>query len=437
MTLAGRILLPLLILGAAGTVVWWLVKTKPEPMQHEVAAPVTRVEATRLRPETFPVYLETRGVVRPRTETTLIPEVSGRVIEVSPSFRQGGFFEEGEILLKIDPVDYEAAVVIAESNVAQARTALEEERARGEQAMENWKRLGKSGEPSDLVLRKPQFAEMEARLKASDAELARARRDLERTTLKAPYAGRVLEQNVDVGQFVNTGTQLGRVFAIDYVEIRLPLSNRQLAFADLPELYRGNVAKAPEHPLSGEPDVSIRADIGGQPAEWSGNVVRVEGAIDQRTRQLFVVAQVDDPYRHAGDGKPPLKVGLFVDASLRGKTLDDVFVLPRGAVRAGGEVIVITAENRIRRQKVEPVWSDRDHVVIPGEEAGLKAGDIVCLTPLAFPANGAPVLPTIDGEPPSKEFTGPGPGPAAPGIKPKAPTTPSTAPAPAPAGTGS
>ncbi|MCB1065766.1 MAG: efflux RND transporter periplasmic adaptor subunit, partial [Verrucomicrobiae bacterium] len=406
MKLAARIILPLLVLGAAGWQTWWLISTKPEPPQRKKPPVFTRVEATRLVPTHYDVILETRGVVQPRTETTLIPEISGRIVEIGKNFRDGSFFEADELLLKIDPLNYETAIVIAESNVAQARTALEEEKARSGQALENWKRLGKSGDPGDLVLRRPQLAEMEARLAAAQAELVRAKRDLERTEIRAPYAGRVRTQNVDIGQYVSTGTQLAQLYAIDFVEVRLPLTNRQLAFVDLPELYRGNIAEGINPAVGKAPEVMLKADLGGESASWKGSLIRVEGAIDERTRQLFVVAQVNDPYKWKDDGTPPLKIGLFTDAFIQGRTLEDVFVLPRAAVRAGDEVIIIGDDNRIKRRAVNSLWSDAEHVVVPIKDAGLKPGETVCLTPLAFPADGALVLPTIDGVAPPLETPG-------------------------------
>ena len=405
---AAKVILPLLVLAVAGGIAWWLIVTKPEPPQRPVPPAYTRIEATRVQPSDYQVKVETQGVIRPRTETLLIPEVSGRVLEVASYFRDGGFFEKDDLLLKIDPLNYETAVVISESNVAQARTALAEEQARGEQALENWKRLGKQGAPSDLVLRKPQLAEMEARLKAAEAELLRARRDLERTEIRAPYAGRVLEQSVDVGQYVAPGTQLAQLYAVDYVEIRLPLTNEELEFVEIPEMFRGNVPDETAR-YGGGPRVVLRGELGGRVAEREGRIVRVEGAIDQRSRQLFVVAQVEDPYRKQEDGSLLLKFGMFVDAVVDGKTLENVFVLPRAAVRAGDEVILVEPGNRIRRQPVDAIWSDRDHVVV-ADGGGLKEGDVVCLTPLAFPANGAMVLPTIDGVAPEAELTGQPPG---------------------------
>lgn len=393
-----RFFLPLLVLGLAGSYYQHLVSTKPEPPQHTAPPVVTKVEATRLKPQSYQVMLESRGTVQPRTKTTLIPEVAGTIIEMSPSFQEGGFFEKGDLLLKIDPLNYETAITVTKAALAQAETVIEEEKARAVQAVENWKRLGKTGQPGDLVLRKPQLAEANAHVAAAKADIIRAERDLKRTQIRAPYAGRVLTQEVDVGQYVSPGTTLGRCYAVDYVEIRLPLTNRQLAFIDLPEAYRNESSKAPKKALS---EVTLKGSIGSQTAEWKGKVVRVEGAIDERSRQLFVVAQVDDPYKKNSADRPPLKIGLFVHASIKANKLDKVFVLPRKAVRAGNEVILIDKKNHIRRQKTKPLWSDEKSVIISAnKKSGLESGQVICLTPLAFPADGATVSPTIDGIPP-------------------------------------
>lgn len=405
MKLVFRILAPLVIVLLAGLLAWHFVASKPEAKTFDKPPQVTKVEATRLVPTSYQILLETQGTVRPRTTSNLIPEVSGRVIEVSSNFREGGFFEEDEVLLKIDPVNYETAVIVDESAVAEANRALQEERIRGAQALENWRRLGKSGVPGDLVARKPQLMEAEARLLAAEAQLEQARRDLERTEVRAPFAGRIIEQSVDVGQVVNSNTQLGRAFATDVMEVRLPLTSRQLEFVSLPDGFRG------ESEAVVGPAVAISSRIGRKASEWAGKIVRVDSSIDEASRQLFVVAEIDDPYlRRGGSNTLPLKIGMFVDALVKGEELQGVFVIPRKAVRVGGEVIVVGEDNRIRRQAVSPIWSEEEQIVIPAEGAGLSAGDVVCLTPLAYPANGALVLPTIDGITPEVESPEGGPG---------------------------
>jgi RND family efflux transporter MFP subunit len=405
MKLAFRIFAPLLIVAGAAWLARHFIVTDPEPKTFAAHPQVAKVEATRLQPTEFQVLLETQGSVRPRTTSTLVPEVSGRIIKVSPNFREGGFFGAGETLLEIEPVNYETALVIARSAVAEAERALQEERARGEQAIENWRRLGKRGEPSELAARKPQLAEAEARLLAAKAEVEQANRDLERTRIKAPFAGRVVEQMVDVGQFVSSNTQLGRAFATDVMEVRLPLTNRQLSFIDLPAgSIDGEVGEEEG------PEVLITGRIGQNSEQWTGHVVRVDSSIDESSRQLFVVAEVKDPYHlREGEVSPLLKIGMFVDALVEGDLLKNVFVLPREAVRIGGEVVLIDEENRIRRQKVDPIWTENEKVVVPVEGAGIEPGDVLCLTPLTYPVDGAPVIPTIDGITPEIEQPG-GPG---------------------------
>ena len=398
MRLTLRILLPFLVLAPFVWGAWYFIVNKPKPAKFSPPPQVTQVIAETVVPTDYQIFLKTRGTVVPRTTTTLFPQVSGRVVHISPNFREGGFFEKGETLLSIEKVDYETALVAAESQLAQARTALAEEEARSGQAKENWRRLGKRGEPSDLVLRKPQLAEAKARLLSAEADVEKARRDLERTDVRAPYAGRILSQIADVGQYISPGTQLGRAFATDVLEVRLPLTNHQLGFVDLPETYRDSSA-----PAFDGPKVAVTAKIGRSESTWQGKVVRVDSAIDESSRQLFVVAQIEDPYRERSGEGPPLKIGMYVDALVEGQNLRNVFVMPRSAVRVSGEVILIDSEYQIERRKVSPIWKGEKEIVVPQEGGGIAAGEVLCLTPLAYPANGVRVLPTIDGKPPNAE----------------------------------
>jgi RND family efflux transporter MFP subunit len=387
-----RATLPLVILGGCGFLTWWFISHRPQPETMEMPAPVVRVEATALKKTTFPVRVHSQGTVQPRTQSSLLPEVSAKVIEVSPSFRPGGFFDTDEVLLRLDPVDYETAVVIAKATLAQAEVTLAEEKTKAEQARANWRTLGKSGEPSPLALRLPQVAKAEADVASAAAQIAKAERDLERTIIRAPYDGQVLEQLVDVGQFVTQGTSLGRIFAIDYVEIRLPLPEREMRFLKLPERFRDGETATSSAP------VELRSLIDGKPATWTGEIVRVESQIDETTRQITAVAQVNDPYAQKSDGRPTLKIGQFLEAEIEGELLTDVFIIPRRAVRAGNEIILITGGNKLSRRTVEPLISDGDQIVISAHSPQSPAeGDVLCLTPIPFAAEGASVLPTIDG----------------------------------------
>ncbi len=382
-----RFLLPVLVIALGIGIAAMLMATGPQAERRRPPPALPTVEVVTMQPTDYQVRILTRGTVSPRTESTLIPEVAGRVTEVAPSFRQGGFFEAGELLLKIDSRDYQNDVTVAGSELAAAQVQLEEEQARAAQARRDWQRLGKAGEPPKLVSRKPQLAGARAALAAAEARLRQARTNLERTRIVAPYAGRVLQKNVDVGQYVSPGTVLASIYAVDYVEIRLPLTNEQLEFVPLPESYRGE-----DSALQTGPPVTIRARIGQRDYAWQGKVVRTEGAIDTRSRQLFVVAQVDDPYARQGD-KPPLKVGQFVEAEISGAVLRQVFVLPRALLRVGDEVLLVDADDRIQIRKVDVVWRDRDAVVV---QAGLTGAERIAATNLPYAASGT--LVRVSGE---------------------------------------
>lgn len=378
-----RVLLPLVILGVAGFIAYYILLTKPEPRQRNFTPGATQVEVYKLQPTSYQVELSTQGTVRARTESTLIPEVRGRILEIGATFREGAFFEEGDVLLRIDPRDYQTELIVAEANLSQMQLALAEEQARSDQAYQDWKRLNLDEEPSDLVLRGPQLKRAKANVESAKARLENAQRNLERTEIKAPFAGRILSKNVDVGQYISPGNQLARIYAVDFAEIRLPLTETQLTFLDLPEIYRG------EQPTFRDgPNVELTSTVAGTTHTWSGRIVRAEGSFDVRTRQLFVIAQVRNPYGLTVEGRPPLKVGSFVQAKIRGSVLENVFVVPRRLLRENTFVLVADEEDKLRRKELGIVWQD-DNAIVATE--GLTAGDRVVLTDVPFALEALPV----------------------------------------------
>lgn len=379
-------LLPVFILGGGIALFMVMQATKPKAQRRQAPEPVIQVRTVELMPESYTIAIQSQGTVRARTESTLIPEVSGRVLTVSPNFREGGFFEEGEVLLEIDPSDYKTAVTLAEARLAEARVRLAEESAQAEQAQQDWERLGTMETPSSLVLRGPQLALARANVAAAQASLAEAERNLERTRITAPYEGRVLQKNVDVGQVVSLGTLLAQIYAVDYAEIRLPLTSEQFSMLNMPAVVRGG----PQ--VEGEVAVTLRTRFGREEISWEGTVVRVEGAVDSQSRQINVIAQVDDPY---GAAHPrPLKVGLFVEAVIEGRTLADMYVLPRTALREAKYVLTLTDDNRIQRVAVDPVWSTAEEVVF--REPSIEPGTLASLTQMALAIDGMEVVPVTD-----------------------------------------
>lgn len=390
MKLLVRILVPVGILGFAIMAVVWMMATRPAPQTRKPPVTVQAVEATRLNPVDYQVHVPSFGQVKPRTQSVLKPEVSGRVMSIASNFREGGFFEENDVLLKIDPRDYESALVVAEATLAQRKGALELELAQHEQAKENWRLLGDGSDPNPLTLREPQLAEAKANIESAKALVEEARRNLSRTEITAPYIGHVQAFSVDVGQYVRQGDSIGEIFAVDYVEIRMPVNNQFIDFLTLPESYRGD---SPDEQPEGH-EVILKGEYGSREVEWNGRLVRAVGQIDARSRELFVIAQVDDPYARREDNTPPLKVGQFVRAEILGEVLENVFVIPRSAVRDGNEILIIDEDSSIRRRPISIIVRDVDSVVV---RDGLKEGEILCTTTMTFAADGAKVLATIDG----------------------------------------
>ena len=377
------ILLPLLVVGGGGLVAYKMIEARPVPEKKapELVRPLVRV--IEAKPSAVRLTVRAEGVVAPRTESQLAPEVSGRVLEVSPSLIAGGFFEAGEVVMRVDAREYELAVIRTRAAVAQAKLKVATEEQEAEVARAEWSDLGQ-GEPTPLVLREPQLAEARAGLASAEASLDQALFDLERTVVKAPYTSRVRQKTVDVGQYVQRGQAVATIYAVDVAEVRLPIADEQLAFVDLPLAYRDvNDGKSKPGPA-----VTLRTDFAGKSYSWQGRIVRPEGEIDSRTRMVHAIAQVQDPYAQGGNAsRPPLAVGMFVEAEIAGRTVRAV-ELPRTAMRGESSVLLVTPDNRIELRQVQVLRAERDRVLIGG---GLQAGDRVCVSTLEAAVEGMEV----------------------------------------------
>lgn len=384
-----KIILPIAIIAFAAVVTLIMIKMRaPVPTRNKPAyAPVVRVmEAV---PKSHQLVVTTQGTVTPRTEATLVSEISGRVVSVSPAFASGGFFRKGEVLVSIDSRDYELAVITARGQVAQAEVRAETEEAQAKIAREEWAELG-SGEDSPLATRELQLKEARAALASAEAALEQAERNLERTRIRAPYDCRVREKMIDVGQFATMGSPAARIYAIDYAEIRLPVPDRELAFLDLPPDRRTSAGGADG------PKVFLHADFAGSRRTWRGQIVRTEGEIDPVSRMVNVVAQVDDPYGRDTDSiQTPLAVGLFVEAKIIGRTVENAFVIPRSAVRNKSSVLVVDDADIIHFREIEILRMDRDKAIVT---SGLQAGERLCITSLDVATDGMKIRTMIESD---------------------------------------
>lgn len=374
-----KTLLPVIILGALLSIAAVIKLNPPDsPQRQDAGGPQMAVETRTVLPVDYAIRLESYGTIQPRTRSMLVAQVSGQIVDTNPNVRDGGFFERGDVLVRIDPRDYAANVRIAEATLADARQALAEAEARTQQAREDWERLGNTGEPPDLVLRIPQLEAARARVLSAESQLNKAQLDLERTEIRAPFAGRVLRKFVDLGQVVSQNTQLAEIYATDIVEIRLPLRNRDLPFIDLPETYRysDETERAGGH-------VEIRSELAGQ-GTWTAELVRTEGAIDETARQLHVIAQIDDPFAATSAGATPLKIGQYVTARLQGTTVPGALVIPNNTIYQGTYVYVVE-DGILRRRDIDISWQNDEEAIVA---AGLEPGEELVLTPLGQVTSG-------------------------------------------------
>ena len=375
--------LPIVIIAAAAAVMILMIRLKPEVQKQEIVSPPPLVRVMEVVPGPHRFIVRSQGTVSPRTESQLVPEVSGRVVSIAPAFTTGGFFEKGDVLLTIDPYDYRQAVIRAEADIARAELALAREQAEAEVARREWEELGHDEQPTPLTLHQPQLEDARATLAAGRAALDKAGRDMERTEVRAPYAGRVRAKSVDVGQFVTRGAPVATLYAVDVAEIRLPLPDGDLAFFDLPVAYRGGKGAARGAA------VTLSAEFAGKRHTWQGTLVRTEGEIDPRTRMVHAIARVTDPYgAGANRDRPPLAAGMFVKAEILGHQVEDAVLIPREALRGTDQVLVAGDDNRLRFRTITILRTTRDQVIVAG---GLTAGERICISPLQAVTEGMAV----------------------------------------------
>lgn len=382
-----RILLPLFIVFGGFALAALLIATGPklESIPLVNSAPLVRVLAVNL--QRVQLSTTTHGTVAPRSESQLVAEVSGRIIAMSPAMVSGGFFKRGEVLLSIDPLDYEVALEQTKANLARATSDLSNASRTHDRQKDLKKKQSISESQMDDARNRLRIAE--ATLRESKAKLARAERDLDRTQLTAPYDGRVRSENIDIGQFVGRGTSLARLYSTDIAEVRLPIHDEELAFLNLPLLVNGNT-------LERKIPVTLHARFAGAEHQWQAEVVRTEGELDPRTRMITIVAQVARPYA-TQNNKPPLSVGLFVKAEIEGIHVDDVVIVPRSALRENSQVLIVDKENKLHFRTVEVLRIAQDKVYIQG---GLNTGEKVCVSSLNTPLEGMQVRLDSGREPP-------------------------------------
>ncbi|MFT5755734.1 MAG: RND family efflux transporter MFP subunit [Alteromonadaceae bacterium] len=370
MTRKKQIIVPIAILavGILLFVGFSAMKSPPEEKAKVDITPIVAVEPVTVAPMTLTV--DSYGVVKPKYETEIVAQVSGQIVELSPIFVRGGFVNKGQLLARIDPNDYKAALIEAQANMASARAALEKEQAQGQVAEREWKRITDTS-PTELSLRKPQLAQELAHVKSAQASVLRAKRNLERTEIRAPYDAMIDNRSIGLGSFVGTGSMIGKLLGTDVAEIRLPVADNQLQF-----LLGGGVNS----------QVQLEGTFAGIATQWHANIARSEGVIDNKSRMSYLVAEINDPYllNAQGDEKSPLRFGSYVNAEILGLKLAQATLVPRYLVNKG-RVAILDSDSKLHYANIEIVRQEGSNVVVAG---GLLNGDQLIISALDYPIDG-------------------------------------------------
>jgi len=365
-----QIILPIVIL-IVGIVLFFAFKALKKPPEEKPEVeniPIVAVEEITVSPMTLNV--RSYGIVKPKYETEMVAQVSGQVVELSPVFVRGGFVKAGQLLARIDPNDYQAALIDAEANMASAKAALEQERAQGKVAESDWKSITDSS-PTELSLRKPQLAQELARVKSAQASVLRAKRNLERTEIRAPYDAMIESRMIGLGSFVGTGTQVGKLLGTDIAEIRLPVADSELQFLN------GDGVNS---------SVVLEGTYSGETKEWLATISRSEGVIDEKSRMSYLVAEIKDPYLLSENttNALPLRFGSYINAKVIGLGIAQATSLPRYLV-VNNKVAILDEDSKLHYAKVDVIREDGSNVIIAG---GLQSGDRMIVSALDYPIDG-------------------------------------------------
>jgi len=351
---------------------------QPEEKAGDAHPPAVQFAVAHARPTTIAVNVQ--GEARPRNEASLAAQVAGRIVWASPKFADGGAFNEGEVMARIDAADYQLAVVRARAQVAQSQEALTREEAESELARQDWEALGR-GEAPPLAVREPQLAQARAQLAASQAALRSAELDLNRASIRAPFTGRVRERRANVGDYVGPGTTVAVMFATATMEIRVPLTDADLTSMRIPLGFAATAANP-------GPPAHISNTMGGRLVTWEGRLVRTDAAMDPRTRLVYGIIEVRDPF--GARNASPLAPGMFVTARVEGSSRETLVAAPRSALKRNEFVYVITPENTIAVRQVRPAQTTADEVLF---REGVADGERVVVSHLSSPREGMAVTP--------------------------------------------
>ncbi|MBA6342323.1 efflux RND transporter periplasmic adaptor subunit [Colwellia sp. MB02u-10] len=343
----------IILVAVIGLIIFTVLSPKPAKKPVIIKAPL--VEVKNIARQDVGFVIASQGSVLPSTQTQLISEVSGQITFVNEKFNIGGFFTQGEVLLSIDDINYQVALLQAQSQLDAAKALLIEEQAKKDQAEEQWLLTKRAlSEAPVLALRLPQLQKAKADIKAAKANVISAEVKLARTKIIIPYDAIVKEKQVDIGQYVSMGSALTTIFAVDYAEVRLPIKPRDVGFLNLPKINAKQSSRS---------TVDIYTKVNGTEHRWASNLTRYEGEVDSRSRVHYVIAQIDDPYSVLSSSKhQELRIGSFVNANIAGKEVKDIVTIPRDALHGANRIYLVDEDNKLHIQEINILRNDATYV---------------------------------------------------------------------------
>lgn len=374
-----RGLLAVAIVAAAAGVAGYWMKNRPTAERRPRPPQARLVEVRPVRLASHQVTVRAMGTVIPSQRIDVASRAAGTVIEVSPNFVPGGFFSAGETILKVDPADYALAVAQRESELIRAQADLRTEQGRQATARREYELLGKEirEEDRDLVLRGPQLAMARAAVAAAEAALERAKLDLARTNVTAPFAATVQQRVVDLGSQVSVGMPLATLCGTDTYWVRVLVPVDELAWIDIPG-------------FNAETGAAVRLyqqAAWGSQAHRTGRVVRLMAELEPQGRMAMLLVAVDDPLDLSSpvSSRRPLILDSYVSVEIDGRAVGRAVRLARSSLREGDKVWVMTEAGELDVREVSIAWSDVEAVLVT---EGLDDGDRLVTSDLASPVEG-------------------------------------------------
>lgn len=366
-------LIPIVITAVTVSLLTIIMTTSPSVKKRASAkANKIMVETVKITEAPYQIQIESYGVVAPEVSSSLTAQVDGEIMITNPQFKKGGQFQQGDVLILLDDRDYIADLKIAQADLMSAKLSLSEEKAKSAQAKEDWDNLNHEGKPSDLTLRIPQLEAAKANVLKAEAAVLKADLAIERSEIIAPYSGRILNKNVDLGQYISRGTNIADIFANDYSEVRLPIQNKDLKFLNLPT----------EDSDKSLLNVTLESDLYPN-QKWQANLNRTESAIDEATQQLYVVAQIDNSTK----SKKPIISGQYVTAKFTGKVVERAIIIPNDSIYQGSYVYVEDA-GILKKRSINIAWKNSKISLI---SSGLRNNDNLITTTLGLVTSGTAV----------------------------------------------